>query len=101
MTEDRLRDLLRRSHDVDAPPPGFATTVRAARAAGEAPPRRTHRLVAAALATALAVAAWLASRDRDPPAPALVAPSLEVAGPFDQLPSPFPGLALADLEDPW
>jgi len=121
VTDDRLRDLLRRSHEADAPPPGFAATVRAARAVREeaAPPRRTHRLVAAAAAMALAaiaVAGWLATRQRDP-APALVAPTFEVAGPFDQLASPFPGLAVADLtldgagqpaapeglpiEDPW
>jgi len=116
MTDDRLRDLLRRSHEADALPPGFAATVRAARAAQAAPPRRRLLPAAAAMAVvAIAVAGWLASRDRDPDE--LVAPSFELAGPFDQLPSPFPGLAVADLtldgagqpavpeglpiEDPW
>lgn len=121
MSDDRLRDLVARSHEADAPP-GFAATVRAARAAGAPTARRSrlHLSAAAVLAAAgLAALVWLAARDRDRPAPSpsLVAPELEVAGPFDQLPSPFPGLVLADLtldgsgqpttpdglpiEDPW
>jgi hypothetical protein len=104
VTDDRLRDFLRRSHETDAPPPGFAATMRAARAARQeaALPRRSHRLFAAGAAMALvavALAGWLASRDRDQED--LVAPTFDLSGPFDQLPSPFPGLALADLEDPW
>lgn len=120
MSDDRLRELLGRSHDEDCPP-GFAATLRAARAAREAePPRRSRLLVAlpAAALAGLAVLIWLAARpDRDPDATQLAAPALDTVGPFDQLPSPFPGLALADLtldgagqppaleglpiEDPW
>ena len=113
MSDERLRELLHRSHEADAPP-GCAATMRAARAAGAAqaegsatvPPRRSRPLLAAggALAAAgLALLAWLTARDRDPaPTPALVAPALDVSGPFDQLPSPFPGQAVADLiEDRW
>ena len=112
MSDERLRELLHRSHEADAPP-GFAATMRAARAAqaersAAVPPRRSRPLLAAggALAAAgLALLAWLAARDRDPArTPALVAPAtaLEVSGPFDQLPSPFPGQAVADLiEDRW
>jgi hypothetical protein len=106
MSDERLRELLHRSHEVDAPP-GFAATMRAAGAArAAAPPRRSRHLLVAggALAAAgLALLAWLAARDRDPaPTPALVAPALEISGPFDQLPSPFPGQAVADLiEDRW
>lgn len=110
MSDERLRELLHRSHEADAPP-GFAATMRAARAAqtersAAVPPRRSRPLLAAggALAAAGLVAlAWLTARDRDPvPTPALVAPALDVSGPFDQLPSPFPGQAVADLiEDRW
>ena len=106
MSDERLRELLHRSHEAEAPP-GFAATMRAARAAKTAaPPRRSRHLLAAggALAAAGLVAlAWLAARERDPaPTPALVAPALETSGPFDQLPSPFPGQAVADLiEDRW
>ncbi|HEU5058161.1 MAG TPA: hypothetical protein VFU21_16630 [Kofleriaceae bacterium] len=105
MKDERLRELVRLSHEADAPP-GFPATVRAARAAtAAAPPRRARVLVPAAAAlaaAALALVAWLSARDPAPAPPALVAPSLEVPGPFDELPSPFPGLAVADLiEDPW
>lgn len=107
MTDERLRELVRVSHQADAPP-GFAATLRAARAgqAAAEPRRRVRPLLAATAALAaagFAVLAWLAVRDRDPAPPTvLVAPALEVPGPFDQLPSPFPGLAVADLiEDPW
>jgi len=104
VSDDRLRELLGRSHDEDTPP-GFAATLRAARAAKEAAPPRRSRLFfalpAAALA-GLAALAWLAARpdprpDPDPDPPPLAAPALDAVGPFDQLPSPFPGLALADL----
>ena len=120
MTDERLRELLRASHEQDAAP-GFAATMRGARAAenAEAPPRRTRPLLAAGAAAAgLVLLAWMLVRDREPAAaPVLVAPALEIPGPFDQLPSPFPGLAVADLtldgagqppvleglpiEDPW
>ena len=106
MTDDRLRDLVTLSHEADAPP-GFAATLRAAGAAAEPEPVRRKRpllAVGAALAAAgIAALAWMADRDRRPPAqPALVAPALDQPGPFDQLPSPFPGQAVADLiEDRW
>lgn len=100
MSDDRLRELLGRSHDEDTPP-GFAATLRAARAAkASAPPRRSRLLFAlpAAALAGLAVLIWLAARpDPEPDAPHLAAPALDTAGPFDQLPSPFPGLALAEL----
>ncbi len=100
MTDDRLRDLVRESHEADRLP-GFAATLRAARAAeGAAPERRGPAFLT--LAGALAVAAlvllvWIAARDGDPRPPELAAPALDTPGPFDQLPSPFPGLALAEL----
>lgn len=97
MTEDRLRELIARSHERDAAP-GFAAALRGARAAAAPVPRRSRPLVAACAGLAAAAAlVWLVARERAPAAPALVAPSLDAPGPFDQLPSPFPGLALADL----
>jgi len=101
VTDDRLRDLVRESHEADRLP-GFAATLRAARAAeGDAPERRVSRPLLA-LAGGLAVAAlvllaWIAARDGDPRPPVLAAPPLDAPVPFDQLPSPFPGLAVADL----